>query len=407
MRRGQVWRRCTKCGKRVDGKARDGTPRSEQHAQRCDGERTSWAYTVDIGAGAERKQRAKSGYRTKSEAIEALNALQADVAKGTNVKPSKQTVAEFLRDEWLPWLASQVEPTTHTMYELHARRYLIPRLGGVRLQQLDAPQLNAVYGWQATELGLAASTIQKTQATAHRALRDALKWGRVPRNAADDADPPAVSTPEMTTWTGEQVRGFLASLEDDRLHALWHLLFMTGLRRGEALGLRWADVDLDGATLQVRQTLLETKGGLGIGKPKTKRARRQVALDAGTVEALRSWAGIQTLERAAWDEAWVDTGLAFTREDGTALTPGQVSRQFDRRVRASGLPRIRLHDARHTHATLALQAGVHPKVVSERLGHASIAITLDTYSHAVPAMQAEAAEQIAAVVGKGGEPATT
>src|SRR5450759_3739565 len=162
-------------------------------------------------------------------------------------------------------------------------------------------------------------------------------------------------------------------MKDERLSPLWHTIAMTGMRRGEAIGLRWSDVDLEGG-------------------------RRVIALDPGTVEVLKAQAARQLDEQKEWDEAWVETGLVFTQENGAALDPESVSRYFRQAVKQSMLPQIRLHDLRHTHATLALQAGVHPKVVSERLGHATIAITLDTYSHAIPAMQEAAAALIAELV---------
>jgi integrase len=163
---------------------------------------------------------------------------------------------------------------------------------------------------------------------------------------------------------------------------------MTGLRRGELLGLDWEAVDLDTGRLAITRTLISGKGGPRFSEPKTKRGRRSVALDPGTVEALREHRARQLDER-----------LDFCREDGTPIWPRTFSRSFDHHVRDAGLPKIRLHDLRHTHATLALEAGVHPKVVQERLGHATIAITLDIYSHAIPAMQEDAAAKIAALLG--------
>jgi len=172
------------------------------------------------------------------------------------------------------------------------------------------------------------------------------------------------------------------------------------MRRGEALGARWDDLDLDNATWQVRRTLLpSTDGGTIDGTPKTARGRRSVALDAGTVKVLRKWRRAQLEERLAWGAAWTDTGRVFTREDGTDLYPSRISAEFDRLVKRSRLPRIRLHDLRHTPATLALAANVHPKVVQGRLGHASVKTTLDLYSHVAPGMQQDTAATVAALVG--------
>jgi integrase len=176
------------------------------------------------------------------------------------------------------------------------------------------------------------------------------------------------------------------------------VLAMTGMRRGEVCGIKWDDVDLEAGRLSVRRALIPHGSGVIVSEPKTAKGRRSIALDPGSLEALKAQATQQLDEQNEWDGAWSDSGYVFTREDGEPLHPQSVSRSFGRAVKAAKLPEIRLHDLRHTHATLALQAGIHPKVVSERLGHATIAITLDTYSHAIPAMQEEAAALIAGLV---------
>jgi integrase len=170
------------------------------------------------------------------------------------------------------------------------------------------------------------------------------------------------------------------------------------MRRGEVLGLRWADLDLDNGWLSVRQTLVVVDNHPHISQPKTARGRRRIALDPATISALRGHRRTQAAERLAAGSAWSADGLVFTYQDGRPLHPEYVRRQFDRRIHRARLPRIRFHDLRHTHATLALQAGVHPKVVSERLGHTTVSMTLDIYSHAIPAMQQDAAATVANLV---------
>jgi len=202
----------------------------------------------------------------------------------------------------------------------------------------------------------------------------------------------------MKTWTKEQLKKFLESVAEERLSPLWHTIAMTGMRRGEAIGLRWSDVDLENGRLSVRRALIPSGREVIVSEPKTIKGRRVIAIDPGTIEVLKGQAARQLDEQKEWDDAWVETGLVFTQENGAALDPETVTRYFRQAVKRSMLPAIRLHDLRHTHATLALQAGIHPKVVSERLGHATISITLDTYSHAVPAMQEEAAALIAGLV---------
>ena len=244
-------------------------------------------------------------------------------------------------------------------------------------------------------------TIHHVHSCLHKACKDAVRWGRIPRNPLDAADPPRKKgdgSREMKTWTKEQLRAFLEALAEDRLCALWHTIAMTGMRRGEALGLRWSDVDLENSRLSVRRALIPINRDVVVSEPKTAKGRRVIALDPGTIEVLKTQATRQLDEQNDWDEAWVDSGLVFTRENGAALDPESVSRYWRQAVKKAMLPRIRLHDLRHTHATLALQAGVHAKVMSERLGHATVSIALDTYSHAIPAMQEEAAALIAGLV---------
>ena len=172
----------------------------------------------------------------------------------------------------------------------------------------------------------------------------------------------------------------------------------TGMRRGEVLGVRWQDIDFDRRRVAIRQTIISIDYRVEIGEPKTARGRRSVALDSGTVTALRAHRVKQNQLKLMLGEAWQDNDLVFCRDDGTPVHPDRFTQMFDKHVRDSGLPRIRLHDLRHTHATLALAAGIHPKVVSERLGHSTVAFTMDVYSHAIPSMEAEAAETIANLV---------
>jgi integrase len=325
---------------------------------------------------------------------------------GTYVAPSKVTLRDFLDDEWLPAVASTLRPSTHTSYAGNLRRHVIPAIGASRLQHVTPAMLNSLYADLAKSrtvdgeerAPLAARTIRYVHTIVHRALEDAVAWDRLARNPADRATPPkpsAVRAPKMKTWTAEQLRAFLEHVRDDRLYAAWRLAATTGVRRGELLGLRWTDLDLDGARASISETLI---GAREHSTPKTESGRRNVALDAETVAALRGHADRQADEMAALEPAYEDNGLVFCREDGSPIWPRSFSRMFARHVRDAALRPIPLKNLRHTHATLALQAGVHPKVVQERLGHANIGITLDTYSHAIPAMQEDAAAKVAALI---------
>ena len=353
----------------------------------------------------ERRRAIRSGFKTRREAQAAMAKVLVSVEERSYVTPTRVTVREYLQKEWLPAIEHTIRPTTYRSYVQHVDCHIVPHIGSVRLEKLSGATINALYaklavsGKRDGKKGLSALSIRHVHAVLHRALKDAVRWGRLSRNPIEAADPPRVngSAREMKTWSAEQLAAFLAATRDDRLHALWHLLALTGMRRGEALGLQWDDIDFEAASLSVRRALIPNGREVVMSEPKTARGRRVVALDPGTVAVLKGQAARQLKEQAQ-ARSWSDTNLLFTREDGEALHPEVVSRFFRQAVKKAMLPAIRLHDLRHTHATLALRAGIHPKVVSERLGHASVSITLDTYSHAIPAMQEEAAERIANLV---------
>jgi integrase len=365
-----------------------------------------WSVVVDVGTDerGKRKQRWHSGFATKRDAERALADLLAKQQRGEYVEPSRLTLGRFLEDEWLPAVQRSVRPLTHAGYERSVRIHVVPRLGGLALQQVTPARLNALYSelldhGRADGKGLAPGSVRQVHLALHGAFAAAVRWQYMARNPAALADPPRGTSQTMRVWTADELGRFLAGVAGERLYALFHVLASTGMRRGEALGARWEDLDLGSARWRVRRTLLPVKGGTIEGTPKTGRGQRSVALDPGTVRTLRAWRKRQLEERMAWGAAWTDSGRVFTREDGTDLHPSRVSETFDRLVKRSGLPRVRLHDLRHGHCTLALAAGVHPKVVQERLGHSSVAFTLDRYSHVVPAMQEDAADTVARLVG--------
>jgi integrase len=363
----------------------------------------SWQYQVRIGDA----QRTKAGFATQREAEMALTTLLSTIHDGTYVTPAKLTTGTYLTDIWLPSIAATVQPTTYAGYKSHVERQLVPRLGSIPLQKVTAPKINAFYAELAKDGkvprkkdekpgergGLASNTIRRVHATLSGAMNDAVRWGYLARNPAAMANPPKNATTEMHVWTATELQTFLEQTQGDRLWPLWVLLASTGLRRGEACGLQWSDVDLKAGCLAVRRALT-TKG---LSTPKTKSGDRVVSLDSFTVTTLKKWKKIQTEDRVKWGELWTNTGYVFTREDGNPYHPDVVSGAFESRVAKTKLPRIRLHDLRHTHATIALSAGTHPKVVSERLGHANAAFTMNTYVHVLPGMQDDAAEKIAAL----------
>jgi integrase len=366
---------------------------------------STYSVVLDLGRGPDGRRVRKwhSGYRTKREAERARVELLSRLDQGAYVEPSRLTLAEFLSDQWLPGLATRVRLTTLHGYRTNLERYVLPRVGAVSLQRLSAADLDALYAALLAAGGkdgrpLSARTVQAVHMTVRRALGDAARWGLVTRNVATLASPPRPRRAEMHSWTAAELRRFLEHVQGDRLAALWELAASTGMRRGELLGLRWLDVDLDRARVSVRQTLVLAGRQVITSEPKTGRGRRSVAIDPRTVAALKTWKSAQSAERLTWGPAWTDSGLVFTREDGTPIHPEWLSDAFDWRIRTSGLPRIRFHDLRHTHASLGLAAGVPVKVMSERLGHATSSFTADAYQHVTPALEEQAASTVARLV---------
>ena len=366
----------------------------------------------------ERRQEFHSGFATKKEAETELAKVAGAIASGTHIETSRLLVDDFLTEHWLPAIRPTIRPTTFLSYEGHIGNYLSPTFGRLPLQQLSPAHINAFYAklltegkksrattekGKAKEVGkpLAPATVRRIHATLHRALRDAVRWNLIGRNPADAADPPRAvgcAGAQVNVWSITDLKKFLARERHSRLYPLWVLLLTTGMRRGEAMGLRWQDLNLDAGTLAIRQTRVQLGYEAVISTPKTQKGRRLVALDPATTAVLADLWDRSEEEATREGRRLEASDVVFTNEEGAPLHPERATRFFRQAAQRAGVPVIRLHDLRHTHATLALSAGVHPKVVSERLGHANIGITLDTYSHCLPALSEEAACRVAALV---------
>lgn len=370
----------------------------------------SWAVLVDVGLGRDGKRirHYEGGFSTKKLATQAEIETRSRLANGSFVDRSALTVEAYLTD-WLR-LQHSLKPSTLSGYSRNLKNHVIPAIGSLKLQNLTAGDLNRLYA-DLLDNGrikvgkdqggpLSPSTVRQIATVVRKALQDALMSNLVIRNVADGALKPRQSRnagSTMRTWPAAEVRRFLSETSQDSLHPLWTLLATTGLRRGEALGLHWEDVDLDRAVASIRRTLVVIERRATIGTPKSG-AGRVVALAGQSVEALRARRRNQLEERFAWGEAWTETGLVFTQANGTPIHPDSVTDAFRRTVRRLGLPSIRLHDLRHTWATLALESGVPIKIVSENLGHSTIRITADTYSHVTPTMAASAVMKVAGAI---------
>jgi integrase len=389
VKRGTVYQRHAKsCPRRADGSFA---------THRCRG---SWAYLVDAGRDGQgkRQQVGKGGFPTKAAARAALDA--ALEAMSSDVGIHSMTVGEYL-DAWLAGKHS-LKPKTVAGYRDAIDLYLRPGLGHIRLQDLRAHDLDRFY--VSIQIGrrgrpLSPSTIRRIHAVLRSALNSAVKRRLLLHNPALHIELAPENPHRPEPWSVKECQTFLRVIAKDRLHTMYQLMIVTGLRRGEALGLRWSDVDLERAQLVVRQQLTEVRGRSVIGKPKTRRSQRSVALDAGTVAALVEHRARQQEELAAWNRPLAPDGLVFTKEDGRPVRPEYATRHFQALAREAKLREIRLHDLRHTSASLALAAGIEMKVVSDRLGHSTIGVTADLYTHVVPDVARRAADRMAAMLG--------
>jgi integrase len=359
------------------------------------------AYWFVRDADGKRVQRSEGGKKTKGDAQALLTEKLGAIQAGTYSEPRKITLARFLRDEWLPTLTQR--PTTRASYQTTCEHWIIPTLGGELLPQLTAAHAQRLVDALRAEggrtgSGLSPRSVQYAGVVLRMALQHATIHGFIARNPLAGFKRPAAPRKEMRAWTADQAAFFLDHVADDRLYAAWLLFLQRGLRRGEVGGLRWANVDMEHRRLSIVHTRVVVDGHARESQPKTGAGRRTVPLGDRLVAALSAHHRRQLGERMAWGEAGTDSGYVFTAEDGSPLHPEHFSTAFECHARRAGLPLIRLHDARHTCATLALQAGEKTEVVSRWIGHSSVSITQDIYQHAIPSMIEEAGDRLDEIV---------
>jgi integrase len=342
--------------------------------------------------GLDGKRRYVSG-KTKEEARRNLRRARGDAERGLVFDADNLQVGEYL-DRWLSdSVRDTVKATTFERYEQIARLHLKPSLGRVKLKGLTPAHVRGLYR-EKLEAGSSARTVRYIHTTLHKALKQAVMDGLIPRNATEAVTPPQSGREEMCPLTPEQAKLLLQVAHEtgDRLTALYVLAIHTGLRQGELLGLKWDDVDLEDGSLQVRRTLAITKNGPVLTSPKTTGSRRSVKLTSKAIEALKRHLERQLGEIDRIGSLWSENGLIFASEKGEPINRHNLTRRsFKPLLKRAGLPQIRFHDLRHTCATLLLTRNVNVKIVSEMLGHSTIAITLDTYSHVLPNMRDQAA----------------
>ncbi|WP_431239258.1 tyrosine-type recombinase/integrase [Mycolicibacterium aichiense] len=395
----------------------------------------------------------KGGFATEKEAWKACRDAMHEADQGRVVKPSTRTVAQFL-NEWLTAVEPSLDATTWRNWSDYARWYVVPHIGSERLQQLNEPALLRLYAkllaegrvkrdndtvmyqyWskrlaegveptprQVSEacntsihaarsavrryrsgitpkqisLGLAPKTVRNIHAFLHRALVDAVAWKYLIDNPASHVKPPKQPRTRRQVWDSTQIQRFLGHVRQDRFAALFLLELTTGIRRGQVCGLKWDAVDLDAGKITLHNNRVVV-GGQARDKAggKTRNADRTISIDRTTTTVLRDWRQLQEAERAFYQTDYHPGDYVFTYQDGRPVHPQSIRQRFDRLAAAAGLPRITFHDLRHSYATGALRAGVSPKVVSERIGHANVGFFLETYAHVLDNDDREAAEQAA------------
>lgn len=390
MSAGRTFRRCT-C-KNEDGRLLgQSCPRLSKESRHG-----VWYFAVDQpGEAGRRKLLRRGGFTSRAEARRALDAVNARAAAGVR-SDDRQTVAEYLRG-WLDDRRHALKPATLYGYQLFVENDLIPALGHIPLESLRHEHVAQLVTDMETR-GRGAVTITRMVAALSSALSAAVRQRRLTHNVAKDVATPRSERTEFVPWSAAQAAAFLEHAAGDDLAELFEVLMGTGLRRGEAFGLRWSDVDLSRRVLRVRRTVSEVNGRQVTGEPKTRGSAAGVGLSQRVVDALTRQRARQNGQRLEWGDAYEDGDLVFARANGAPLRAKSVLGRFHRLSDEAGLPRVRLHDLRHLAATLMITAGVPLALVSKTLRHSRVGITVDLYGHLTEEAAQAAADSLGAVL---------
>ena len=361
-----------------------------------------WCGLISLGWEGERRKRKYFYGATAAEVQEQLLKARSDHSKGLPVSLERQTVGQFL-NRWLTdSVKPSVRPRTFESYELTVRLHLEPELGKIRLEKLTPQHVQTVLNRKSRDGKLSARSVAYIRAVLRQGLNQALRWGLITRNPATLVDPPRSVRREIAPLNADQARALLEAAKGNRLEAFYVVSLLLGLRRGEVLGLRWQDVDFDQRTLKVRQTIQRiahklTAGTAGLvpAEPKTEKSRRTLSLPDGVIRALKAQRARQATERLSAGTDWRDSDLIFTSPTGKPLDPKAVHCDFKRLLAKAELPTAtRLHDLRHSAASLLLAQGVPLRTIMELLGHSSLAMTANVYAHVAPAVLREVADRM-------------
>jgi integrase len=365
---------------------------------------------VNPATGEYRRRWVQAGTR-RGDAEKLLAELVKRAHRGETVVSEKLTLGQYLTERWLPVQEARLRKSSFESYRRNIELHVVPGLGRRPLDQLTPEDIDVFYaallkggrrkrpGEKGPARGLAPKTVHNIHVMLNKALGDAARKGTLVRNVVALADAPSLQArkrPEIKAWEIDQLVRFLDAIAPHRMAPAFYFSAHTGMRRGEVLGVRWRDLDLEAGRVSVRQALVSVAYEMSISDVKTGASRRTIDIDEDAIQVLRDWRKVRTEERGGIEPAPDD--LVFVKADGTSMHPDIFSQLFDRTVTRIAVPNISLHDLRHTHATLLLKAGVNVKVVSERLGHANVAFTMNVYQHVLPGMQAEAADTFSRLV---------
>jgi integrase len=347
-----------------------------------------WVGTISLERG-----RRKSFYGQSREAVHGkLTAALGSRQNGQPIPAENLSVARFLAI-WLESVSHSVRPKTFEAYELNVRR-VIPYIGALKVARISPANVQDCYN-SLLRRGLSRRSVEQAHAVLHRACRQALLWGHISRNPTEAVNVPRPGRREVRALTEEQINTLFAATTDDGCHSLWVLLITTGMRIGEALGLKWTDLDLSGGRVRIQRALQRQRGrGLQFVEPKSGHSVRTVHLAAHAVQTLSDHRRRQLEQRMRAGPNWIDFELVFCGSAGTPIDPPVISKELHEALARAGLPRVRVHDLRHSCASYLLAKGTSPKVVQELLGHSTVTLTLNTYSHTLPTLHAEAARHM-------------
>ena len=355
------------------------------HIRKYEGKKgTTWTayYYLGYDANGKKKYSTKRGFRTHRDAETWLAQLTTELHMGEYREPTDKTVSEFL-EEWLDYKRDFVRARSIEIYSQTIQKRIIPYIGKVKLRDLKPTHLRDLYSTLQRKQKLSARTVAQTHHMLHDALDRALKWEIVTRNVTDAVDPPRIAKKKFEIWTLDQVRNFLThpSVLSHRFYVMFLLALTTGMRHGELLGLRWQDIDLDNGRLSVRHNLSWVGNEYVLGPPKSESGERDIIVPSAVIAALKAHKSRQNEDRLKMHNAYVNRDLVICRINGDFVSETYLRKTFIRLTEQAGLPRIRVHDLRHTHASLLLELGAQMKVIQEQLGHSTLSTTADVYTH--------------------------